>query len=60
MGVANTTEIARQYRHLLIAYNLTVVIKLKGFYGKGYPKVMVKVSSQPIKVDDSNYATYDW
>lgn len=45
LGIANSTENPTQYRHYLTAANQTVVITLTGIFGKGYPALMVKLSS---------------
>ena len=60
MGVANSSKIPTQYRHLLIAANETVQISLTGIYGKGFPKLMVKISNMQTIVNSNNFVTYDF
>jgi len=60
LGVANTSQVPTQYRHLLIAANQTVKITLTGIYGKGYPHLMVKLSNVQTTVDGDNFVAFDF
>lgn len=44
----------------MTAANQTAVITLTGMFGKGYPALMVKLSSSEIQVDGNNFAFFDY
>lgn len=60
MGVANSSQVANQYRHYLIAPDQTVIVTLTGIYGKGYPKLMVKISGVQTQISAKNVLSYDF
>jgi hypothetical protein len=60
MGIANSSQLPVQYRHLLIAANQTVKISLTGLYGKGYPRLMVKLANVQTTVTADNFVQYDF
>ena len=45
---------------MLIAANQTVKVTLTGVYGKGYPKLMIKLANVQTTVDADNFVSYDF